>query len=205
MIDDDFIASLLKNREYLRKVHYDDCLSLSCAPSRILDLCLLMRDEQTFDLLSDLTAVDHGPQADVRFSVIYHFFSLVHKSYLRVSVDCPDNDTPEIPSVSSIFPGANWHEREVFDMFGICFSGHPNLKRILMWDDYPHFPLRKEFPLAGIEVPLPAADVAEVTGAAVEPAPMMGGPFVSSSSGRISQDEPRAKDESWTEQFEKPS
>ena len=85
-------------------------------------------------------------------------------------------------------------------MFGIKFTDHPNLKRILMWDEYPYFPLRKEFPLAGIDVPLPAADVAEVTGVDVDPAPMMGRPFVSSGNGRMSDAEPRAKDESWTEE-----
>jgi NADH-quinone oxidoreductase subunit C len=90
-------------------------------------------------------------------------------------------------------------------MFGIKFIGHPNHKRILMWDDYPYYPLRKEFPLAGIDTPLPAADVSEVTDASVEPAPMMGGPFVASGSGPMSDSEPRAKDESWTEQNEKTS
>jgi NADH-quinone oxidoreductase subunit C len=109
-----------------------------------------------------------------------------------------------MPSVSSVYPAANWHERETFDMFGIRFSDHPNLKRILMWDDYPYFPLRKEFPLAGIDTPLPADDVVEVTQASVEPAPMMGGPFVSPSTGPVSDSEPRAKDESWTERNEKP-
>ena len=109
-----------------------------------------------------------------------------------------------MPSVSKIYPSANWHERETFDMFGIVFTEHPNLKRILMWDEYPYFPLRKEFPLAGIDTPLPAADVAEVTEASVEPAPMMGGPFVSANSGTMSDSEPRAKDESWTEKKEKP-
>ena len=89
-------------------------------------------------------------------------------------------------------------------MFGITFTDHPNLKRILMWDEYPHFPSRKEFPLAGIETPLPADDVAEVTNANVDPAPMMGGPFVSIWRWMMSESEPRAKDESWTEQAEKP-
>jgi NADH-quinone oxidoreductase subunit C len=110
-----------------------------------------------------------------------------------------------MPTCSNIYPAANWHERETFDMFGIKFIGHPNHKRILMWDDYPYFPLRKEFPLAGIDTPLPAADVSEVTEASVEPAPMMGGPFVANGSGPMSDSEPRAKDESWTEQNEKTS
>lgn len=152
----------------------------------------------------DLTAIDHGPDAEVRFVVVLHIYSLIHKTYLRIHVNCPDNDSPVAPSLSEVFPAANWHEREAFDMFGIRFSDHPNMKRILMWDDYPYFPLRKEFPLSGIEVPLPAADVSEVTGAEVEPAPMMGGPFVSSGLGKMSEAEPRAKDESWTEEVEKP-
>lgn len=177
---------------------------MDCEPKHLIEFSTLLRDEKTFDLLVDLTAVDHGNDADIRFTVVLHLYSLIHKAYLRVQVNCPDNDSPVLPSISSVFPAANWHERETFDMFGIHFSEHPNLKRILMWDDYPYYPLRKEFPLAGIEVPLPADDVSEVTGADVDPAPMMGGPFVSSGTGRLSQSEPRAKDESWTETSEKP-
>ncbi|MEM9226432.1 MAG: NADH-quinone oxidoreductase subunit C, partial [Verrucomicrobiota bacterium] len=75
--------------------------------------------------------------------------------------------------------------------------------RILMWDDYPYYPLRKEFPLAGIETDLPAADVAEASGAKVIPAPMMGGPFHAPQTGEMSEREPRAADQSWTEEKEK--
>jgi NADH-quinone oxidoreductase subunit C len=89
-------------------------------------------------------------------------------------------------------------------MLGIRYENHPNLKRILMWEGYPYHPLRKEFPLAGIDVPLPGADVQEATGTHVEPAPMMGGPFVARPTGHMSEKEPRAKDESWTEQKERP-
>jgi NADH-quinone oxidoreductase subunit C len=204
MIDEDFVRSLLSGREYLTVLHQKDCLTLACEPGSLVELCTHLRDEETFDLLVDVTAIDHGNDADVRFSVVLHLYSLIHKNYLRVHVDCSDNNTPVVPSVTSVFPAANWHERETFDMFGIQFSDHPNLKRILMWDDYPYYPLRKDFPLAGIDVPLPAADVSEVTGADVEPAPMMGGPFVSAGGARMSETEPRAKDESWTEDMEKP-
>ena len=152
----------------------------------------------------DLTAIDHGEEAEVRFSVVCHYYSRVHHDYIRVHVECASNENPEVHSLSKVYPSADWHERETFDMFGIRFTNHPNMKRILMWDEYPYFPLRKEFPLAGIDTPLPAADVAEVTEASVEPAPMMGGPFVSSGSGPMSDSEPRAKDESWTEKSEKP-
>lgn len=204
MIDQDFTDSLLKKFSSVSMRHHDDCLTLDCESSAVVDFMTHLRDEETFDLLVDLTGIDHGEKAEVRFTVVIHLYSRIHRDYLRVHSPAENNQSPAFPSVASVFPGANWHEREAFDMFGITFSGHPNLKRILMWDEYPYFPLRKDFPLAGIDVPLPAEDVAEVTEASVEPAPMMGGPFVSSGEGMMSDSEPRAKDESWTEQSEKP-
>jgi NADH-quinone oxidoreductase subunit C len=154
-----------------------------------------LRDAQGFDLLADLCGIDWKDRTP-RFGVVLHLLSTTHKEYVRLHVAAVDD---AVPSVSSVHPGANWHEREAFDMFGIRFEGHPDPRRILMWDAYPYHPLRKEFPLAGIEVPLPAADVAEVTGQGVEPAPMMGGPFVSPG-GKMSQAEPSALDQSWNEQ-----
>ena len=204
MIDQDFTESLLGRFENLSKRHHEDCLTLDCSALDISDLLTHLRDEETFDLMVDLTAIDHGTVADTRFSVVMHLYSRIHRDYIRIHSLCDDNDSPAFPSVSEIFPAANWHEREAYDMFGITFENHPNLKRILMWDEYPYYPLRKDFPLAGIETPLPADDVAEVTEASVDPAPMMGGPFVSSTDGTMSDSEPRAKDESWTEDLEKP-
>jgi NADH-quinone oxidoreductase subunit C len=164
-----------------------------------------LRDEFAFDMLTDLTAVDWSQATSPRFTVVYHLFSTTRHDYLRVAADCPDDAEPSVPTVTSLWPGANWHEREVYDMFGIKFAGHPDLRRILMWDEYPHFPLRKEFPLAGIETPLPDAEVAAETRASLIPAPMAGGPFVASS-GQINLGaaEPGGKDESWTEKREKP-
>ena len=205
MIDDDFIKSLLEKKGSLSRRESVDCLTLDCPADQLEDVVLSFRDDEGFDLLVDLTAIDHGEDAEVRFSVVLHFYSLVHRGYVRLHVLCSDNENPSVPSVSDIYPAANWHERETYDMFGIKFTGHPDLKRILMWDEYPYFPLRKEFPLAGIDTPLPAADVVEVTKASVEPAPMMGGPFVSPGDGVMSESEPRARDESWTEDSEKPS
>ena len=204
MIDNDFTENLLGQFDAVSKRHHEDCLTLDCQESAISKLLLHLRDEETFDLLVDLTAIDHGEGEESRFSTVIHLYSLVHRGYVRIHSHCLDNDNPSMPSVAEIYPAANWHERETFDMFGIRFLDHPNLKRILMWDEYPYYPLRKEFPLAGIDTPLPAADVVEVTKASVEPAPMMGGPFVSSNSGPMSDSEPRAKDESWTERKEKP-
>jgi NADH-quinone oxidoreductase subunit C len=90
-------------------------------------------------------------------------------------------------------------------MFGIKFEGHPDLRRILMWDGYPYFPLRKEFPLAGIETELPVADIAEATGTKVIAAPMAGGPFVATNGEiNLTEAEPRAKDESWSDHAARP-
>jgi NADH-quinone oxidoreductase subunit C len=163
-----------------------------------------LRDEFGFDLLSDVTAIDWAQGAAPRFTVVYHLFSTSGHDYIRVAADCPQDSEPAVPSVTSLWPAANWHEREVYDMFGIKFAGHPDLRRILMWDGYPHFPLRKEFPLSGIESPLPDPDVVAETGVSAKPAPMAGGPFVASPGEiNLTDAEPRAKDESWTERREK--
>ena len=194
----------IKDYTYLTERKSSDCPSYLCPEENYLNFTTALRDLHGYDLLVDLTAVDWD-QDSPRFMVVCHFLSSTHHQYLRVAVNCADDENPVLPSISAIYPAADWHERECYDMFGITFKGHPNLKRILMWDDYPYFPLRKEFPLAGIETPLPAADIAEVTGVDVMPAPMMGGPFVSSPTGTVHDSEPRAKDESWTEKTPKPT
>jgi NADH-quinone oxidoreductase subunit C len=203
MAESDF--ALLKERfGFLTKRESADHLAVNCPAESLIELCAALRDEFGYDMLIDVTAVDwdaHSP----RFTGIYHFLSTSKHEYIRVAVDCPDDIQPVLPSLCGLYAAANWHERETFDLMGIRYEGHPSLRRILMWDDYPYHPLRKEFPLAGIEVPLPAADVAEQTKASVIAAPMMGGPFVSSGDGPMSQTEPRARDESWTETKEKPT
>ncbi len=181
-----------------------DHAAFDCPADVLVETARVLRDEFGFDLLMDVTAVD-WENRNQRFSAVYHFLGLESKTYLRLVVDCEgDEANPTVPSLVEIHPGANWHERETYDMFGITFEKHPDLRRILMWDAYPYFPLRKEFPLAGLEVEFPAEDVREATGARVQAAPMMGGPFVSASSGPMSKAEPRARDESWTEKREKP-
>ena len=171
---------------------------------QLLDVLRHLRDECAFDLLADVTAIDWSAAKSPRFTVVWHLLSTARHTYVRLAADCADDANPAMPSATGLWPGANWHEREAYDMFGISFSGHPDLRRILMWDGYPYFPLRKEFPLAGLETALPDPAVAEETGAKVKPAPYMGGPFVAAAGGSMEEAEPRAKDQSWTEHQEKP-
>ena len=165
---------------------------------------LILRDEFNFDILTDVTAIDWGVDAQPRFTGIYHLYSLKSHTTIRVACDCDDVAKPSLPSITSVWPAADWHEREAYDMFGIHYEGHPDLRRILMWDSFPHHPLRKDFPLAGVETELPAADVGAVTGTQVEPAPMMGGPFHAPQGTSMAGREPSAADQSWTEGKPKP-
>ena len=198
------LAQLTERFGYLTERASADHFAVNCPADKLIEFCTALRDEFDYDMLIDVTAVDWDAQSP-RFTGIYHFLSTTKHEYLRVAADCADDINPSLPSLCDLYAAANWHERETYDLMGIRYQGHPNLRRILMWDEYPYHPLRKEFPLAGIEVPLPGADVAEQTGASLIAAPMMGGPFVSSGDGPMSQTEPRARDESWTEKKEKPT
>lgn len=165
-----------------------------------------LRDTDQFDLLMDITAIDNGEGVSPRFTVVYHLLSTTRPgTYVRIAAHCANDLEPAAPSVVSLWAGANWHERECYDMFGIKFEGHPDLRRILMWDGYPYHPLRKEFPLAGIETDLPIADIAAETGTRVIAAPMAGGPFVATTGEiNLTEAEPRAKDESWSDRRAQP-
>lgn len=165
-----------------------------------------LRDEQNYDFLVDVTAIDWAESVSPRFTAVWHLYSTTAHTYLRVAADCADDVDPSAPTVTHLWPAADWHERETWDLMGVKFDGHADLRRILMWDGYPHHPLRKEFPLAGIETELPDLEVAEETQAKVISAPMMGGPFVASSKGEMNMTdaEPKAKDESWNEKQPKP-
>ncbi|MDB6095607.1 MAG: NADH-quinone oxidoreductase subunit [Verrucomicrobia bacterium] len=179
--------------------------AVNVPPGELVAALKYLRDEFAFDLLMDVTAIDWAEGVSPRFTVVYHLLSTTRMAYLRVAANCASDTAPAAPSVVSLWPGANWHERECFDMFGITFEGHPDLRRILMWDSYPYHPLRKDFPLAGIETPLPDAEITEETGTKVIPAPMAGGPFVASQGEiNLTDAEPRAKDESWADRRPRP-
>jgi NADH-quinone oxidoreductase subunit C len=183
-----------------------DCPAFNVPAETLREFLRHLRDEAGYVLLTDVSGVDWGVDQSPRFSVFYHLLSLTTHELVRVVTACSAGDPPRVPSAVPLWPAADWHEREAYDMFGIQFEGHPDLRRILMWEGYPHFPLRKDFPLAGIDTPLPDEEVAAETGARVLPAPMAGGPFVAPQNEDYVRDrEPRARDESWNERRPKPS
>jgi NADH-quinone oxidoreductase subunit C len=131
--------------------------TLTVSREKLVAACEFLKKEGGFDMLTDLSGVDNYGE-DPRYEVDYLLYSLAQHCYLRLKVRVSEEDMV-VDTVTGIWRGADWHEREVFDMFGIRFRGHPNLKRILMWEGYPHHPLRKDFPLAGIPAELPETAV----------------------------------------------
>lgn len=113
----------------------------------------VLRDEPRlcFELLSGVSGVHYPADTGAELHAVYHLLSMTHNRRIRVEVTAPESD-PHIPSVVPVYPTADWHERETFDMFGIVFDGHPALTRILMPDDWPGHPQRKDYPLGGIPV-----------------------------------------------------
>ena len=141
-------------------------------------------DKLSFDYLLDVTSIDnHGEEP--RFEIVYHLYSMPHTVHLRFKLKVSE-EIGAVDTVSDIWPTANWHEREAYDMMGIRFNGHADLRRILMWDGYPYFPLRKDFPLEGLPSEMPDVAFTKAT-------PLEGGPFVTIPSTAGSKDrEPRA-------------
>ena len=118
---------------------------------QIIESLTLLRDKYEFELLSALTAVDYFPQTAPRFHVIYQLSSLAKNATVQLRVPV-NGDQPRVPTATRVYQNANWREREIFDMFGIEFDGHPDPRRILNPDDTEGHPLRKDFPL-GYEEP----------------------------------------------------
>ena len=123
----------------------------------IVRVCTVLKDDAdlAFDMVVDLCGVDLYTPGE-RFEVVYNLYSTRNKSYVRLKVRA-DESHPEVPTVTGVWSGANWHERETFDMFGIVFTGHPDLRRMYMPEEFEYHPLRKDFPLMGIpdSIPLP--------------------------------------------------
>ncbi|HLT45788.1 MAG TPA: NADH-quinone oxidoreductase subunit C [Rubricoccaceae bacterium] len=119
----------------------------------IVDVCRFLREEAGFDYLCDMATVDRFTEED-RFEVVYNLVSIPHRKRLRLKVRVDEED-PVVPSITPVYRAANWHEREAWDMMGIRFEGHPDLRRIFLPEDFEYHPLRKDFPVLGIPGSLP--------------------------------------------------
>src|ERR1041384_5885027 len=164
-----------------------DCPAFNIPADGAVALLQYLRDTQGYDFLMDVTGIDWSAEQSPRFTVVWHLYSSTKHAYVRVAANCASDNEPAMPTAPGQWAGADGHERETFDMLGIKFTGHPYLRRILMWEGYPYFPLRKEFPLAGKPSEMP--DVAFS-----KPAPIEGGPFVTAPGGKDAiEREPRVR------------
>jgi NADH-quinone oxidoreductase subunit C len=155
------------------------------SPADLREIAKFCRDDLSFNYLIDITSIDNFGQ-EPRFEIVCELYSMALAVHLRLKLQISE-EIGAVDTISDIWPTANWHEREIYDMMGIKFNGHPDLRRILMWDGYPFFPLRKEFPLEGLPSEMP--DVAFT-----KSAPLEGGPFVTQPSTATAKDrEPRAR------------
>jgi NADH-quinone oxidoreductase subunit C len=142
-------GSVVSAKEFARQV------TVVVAPDRVADVARHLKEKEDFRYCVDVTAVD-WKKREPRFDVVYHFYSFSKND--RIRVKCGVADGQEVPSIAGVFLAADWSERETYDMFGIRFAGHPDLRRILTWEGFNGHPLRKDFPLEGID-----------TGAAIYP------------------------------------
>ncbi len=178
------VAALEAKFTVLSKNEFRGETTLVVETARIAEIAAAAKN-LGFDTLSDISSVDNFGD-EPRFEMVYELYSLTDNHYLRLKSTVSEDDL-EVPTVTGVWSTANWHEREVYDMMGIKFTGHPDLRRILMWDGYPFFPLRKDFPLAGRPSEMPDVAFTKI-------APLEGGPFVTVPSSATAKDrEPRAR------------
>ncbi|MFN7139330.1 MAG: NADH-quinone oxidoreductase subunit C [Limisphaerales bacterium] len=141
----------------------------------IVAVCEFAKRQLGFNYLVDICSIDNYGD-DPRWTVVYHLSNLTSGDHFRLKTDVSEEKS-ELPTVVGVWRTADWHEREVYDMMGIRFREHPDLRRILMWEGYPYYPLRKDFPLAGKPSEMPEV-------AFTKPAPLEGGPFVTIAGGK---------------------
>jgi NADH-quinone oxidoreductase subunit C len=152
---------------------------------QIAEVCAFAKTELGFDFLVDVSSVDNYGE-DPRWTLVYKLYGIGHGHYLRFKTNVSEEKS-ELPTVSGVWRTADWHEREIYDMMGIRFRGHPDLRRIIMWEGYPYFPLRKDFPLAGKSSAMPEV-------AFSKSAPLEGGPFITAPGGKDAiEREPRVR------------
>ena len=137
-------------------VEFRDEQTIILKPEYLVTVCSYLQKNLQYNFLSSVTAVD-WPERIPRFDVVYHLLSLPNQCVLRLKVRVGQRreEHPAVPTVVGVWPSANWYEREVYDLFGITFSGHPDMRRILMPMDWTTHPLRKDYPLAGFDLPEP--------------------------------------------------
>ncbi|HAK88670.1 MAG: NADH dehydrogenase [Nitrospirae bacterium GWC2_46_6] len=142
LIKDRFPAEIKEIKEFREQV------SVIAKKDRIKEIMRYLHDapELYFDYLEDLCGVDNMGKKEPRFDVVYHLYSMRHRHMIRIKAEVPEDDCA-IDSVTEIWAGADWHERECWDLFGIKFDGHPDLRRILLPEDWEGYPLRKDYPL----------------------------------------------------------
>jgi NADH-quinone oxidoreductase subunit C len=180
------VAAIEAKFKVLKKTEFRGETSLHVERMEIENLARFCRDELGFTYLLDLSGVDHFG-TEPRFEVVYELYRFEPGESLRLKISVSEDEL-EAPSVTGVWPTADWHEREAYDMYGIKFTGHPDLRRILMWDGYPFFPLRKDFPLAGKSSDMPDVAFSKA-------APLAGGPFVTLPSTATTKDrEPRSRE-----------
>jgi NADH-quinone oxidoreductase subunit C len=178
-LDKSFEAKIQRKTEFRAETTY------AIAASDLREIAKFFRDELSFNYLIDITSIDNFGE-EPRFEIVYELYSMPLGVHLRLRLKVPE-ESGAVDTVSDIWPTANWHEREIYDMMGIKFNGHPDLRRILMWEGYPYFPLRKDFPLEGLPSEIPDVAFTKVT-------PLEGGPFVTVPSTATSKErEPRGR------------
>ena len=125
-------------------------LTAEVSPERLVEACLFLKHEREFERLSTVTAVDRYP-GEPRFELVYHLHSIARNQRLRLKLRVA-GENPEVDSATAVWRSAEWYEREVFDLFGVRFRNHPDLRRILMPEDWEGYPLRKDYPITGVQV-----------------------------------------------------
>jgi NADH-quinone oxidoreductase subunit C len=145
------LVSALEERFGLKADQFRGETNLIVSSAALVEVCQLLRDEFDFKFLEVLTAVDYWPEQEPRFHVIYKLYSIEKNLRIGLRVPVPGIE-PNLPTLINLFANANWREREIWDMFGIRFEGHPDLRRILMPHDWQGHPLRKDYPLGYEEV-----------------------------------------------------
>ncbi len=169
-----------------KKTEFRGELSYNFPVARLVEIATFCKDALGFDYLTDISSVDNFGD-EPRFELVYELYSMADNLHLRLKTTVSEDNIEAAATISTVWPTADWHEREIYDMMGLRFAGHPDLRRILMWEGYPFYPLRKDFPLEGKPSDMPDVAFSNI-------APLEGGPFVTSpSSATVKDREPRAR------------